>query len=115
MCTVFPGATSHVPRPPTTITVTVTATTRRAPPNAIAAPSSRNGIVLPIRWSKPPCRNGAVTIPSSPSVSRGRMPYRSQPALATWSTISESHMTAAIAATMISPVWTELLGLRSST
>ena len=74
MWTVFDGRDSHVPSPPTSATITVTIATRAAPPSAIAKPSSRNGIVLPIRWSKPPCRNGANTTPSSPSSSRGSIP-----------------------------------------
>ncbi len=103
MWTVFAGATSHVPSPPTTATTTVTAATRATPPSAIATPSSRNGIVLPIRWSKPPCRNGAHTMPSIPSSSRGSIPLRSRRPPATWSTTSTTHISAAIAATRIMP------------
>ena len=79
MCTVFAGATSHVPTPPTTATMTVTAATRATPPSAIAKPSTRNGIVLPIRWSKPACRKGANAMPSSPSVDARHDPVRVEP------------------------------------
>ena len=34
-----------------------------------------NGIVLEIRWPKPTCRKGAVTIPSRPVDSRASIPY----------------------------------------
>ena len=46
MCTVEAGATSHVPRPPTSATMAVTPATRASPLSAITAPSIRNGIVL---------------------------------------------------------------------
>ena len=50
---------------------------RAWPPIAIAIPSTRNGIVLPIRWAQLPCRNGDATTPTRPSASRGRMPSES--------------------------------------
>ena len=51
---------SHVPRPLTTATMSVTSATRARPPSAIAAPIARNGTVLEMRWPKPTCRNGAA-------------------------------------------------------
>ena len=108
------GPISHVPRPPTTTMISVASATRLAPLKAIAAPSTRNGSVLPIRWSKPPCRNGEATTPSSPSISRGSMPCESQFVLNTWSRISTTHMIATIPATNRMPVSREVrLGLGS--
>ena len=103
MWIVCAGATSQVPSPPTSITIAVTATTRPSPPTAIAKPSSRNGMVLPIRWSQPECRNGAKTTPSSPSISRGSIPPRSSRPPATSSIPSTTHISAAIAATNARP------------
>ena len=44
-CTVFAGATSHVPSPPTTIITIVTAATRPSPLSATTAPRTRKGTV----------------------------------------------------------------------
>ena len=74
MCTVPLAATSHVPNPLTSPTITVTATSRRAPSSAITNPIVTNGIVFASRCPKPACRNGAATTPSSPSRSRGSIP-----------------------------------------
>ncbi len=106
MWTVLDGAISHVPSPPTKATITVTVATRTRPPIAIAQPSSTNGTVLPIRWSKPPCRNGAQTIPSRPSSSRGSIPFASRRPSTAWSKISTTHMRAAITATKMRPLTT---------
>jgi hypothetical protein len=94
--TVFEGAVSHVPRPPTTATMPTTASVRISPPAAIAAPSTRNGIVLPIRCPKPECRNGEAAIPARPSASRGWMPAPSR-SPATMSIVSTSHIRITIA------------------
>ena len=67
MTTVLAGAVSHVPRPPTTITIAVTERMRMRPLTAIAAPSTRNGTVFPARCPKPPCSTGANAMPVSPS------------------------------------------------
>ena len=68
------GAISQTPSPLVTATIAVTVSTRAAPLSAITAPITANGTVLEIRWSKPKCRNGALTISGSPSVVRGSMP-----------------------------------------
>ena len=73
-----PGASSHVPKPATSATMTVTAAVRARPPSAIVKPSTRNGSVLPIRCPQPACRNGASAIPGRPSTSRGWMPSESR-------------------------------------
>ena len=49
MWTVSAGATSHVPRPPTTATIERDDGHPRGAASAIAAPSTRNGSVLPMR------------------------------------------------------------------
>src|SRR5215213_4832967 len=96
------GPISHVPRPPMTATVTTTATVRARPPSAIVAPSTRNGIVLPIRWPQPACRNGAKAMSGSVSTSRGWMPFASRRAPAA-SRTSTTHINATIAPTSASP------------
>src|SRR4029079_8336459 len=88
------GATSQVPRPLTTATIANTASSRRAPSNAIRRPSITNGIVLPSRWANPTCRKGAVTMPSRPSGSRASIPYWSSWWSASTSTTSTAHITA---------------------
>ena len=60
-----------------------------------------NGIVFQSRWPKPTCRNGAVTIPSSPSPSRASIPYWSS----WWSAITSTTSTAHIRATSASRIF----------
>ena len=60
---VRPAAISHVPRPPTTITIAVTSASRRRPRSAMITPMNTNGIVLSTRCGeKLACRNGEVKI-----------------------------------------------------
>src|SRR5919106_6152265 len=91
------GAISQVPRPLTRAAITVTPSSRQAPSSAITAPIATNGTVLAARWPKPTCRNGAATTPSSPSTSRGSMPYRSRRLSSAASTTSSAHMSSTIA------------------
>ena len=99
---VLPGANTHVPKPATSATITVTAAVRARPPSAIVKPRIRNGTVLPIRWPQPACRNGASAMPGRPSTSRGWMPSESRPA-PMMSTTSSAHMTTTIPMTSVSP------------
>ena len=99
---VLAGPISHVPRPPTSATMPVTAAVRMRPLSAIIPPRIRNGTVLPIRWPQPACRNGAKTMSGSVSASRGWMPLESRLRPATSST-STTHMTATIAPTNAKP------------
>ena len=55
-CTVPAGATSHVPSPPTTTTISVTSASRVAPHSAMITPMNTNGIVLSIRCVQLTCR-----------------------------------------------------------
>src|SRR5680860_223268 len=103
MCSVKSGATSHVPRPLTSPTIAVTASTRIAPLKAITRPMTTNGTVLAIRCPNPACRKGAATIPVSPSSSRGSMPYWSRLPPAIASTTSSPHIRATIAPTTLKP------------
>src|SRR5215210_7216687 len=96
------GPSSQVPRPPISATIATTAAVRARPPSATVAPSTTNGIVLPIRWPKPACRNGANAMSGSVSTSRGWIPLVSRSPPAT-STISSAHITATIAPTRINP------------
>jgi hypothetical protein len=96
------GANTHVPSPATNATITVTAAVRASPPSAIVKPSTRNGIVLPIRWLQLACKNGANAIPGRPSTSPGWMPSLSRWAPSE-STASSTHITTTIAATSASP------------
>ena len=55
--------------------LTTEASSQRAtPPSRTRKPSTKNGTELLIRWSQPPCRNGAEMIPGRPSISWAWMP-----------------------------------------
>ena len=85
---------NHVPRPPSTITVSVTHARRPAPRRATIAPMNTSGIVLPIRWAKLACRNGEVRMPHKRPTLRGQMPSLSRPLESSVLTISRIHITA---------------------
>ena len=74
------------------------------PWSAITIPIAISGIVLPIRWPKPTCRNGAVTTSGRLSGSRGSMPYRSSGVPgAMASAASSAHITTTIASSTTTP------------
>jgi hypothetical protein len=51
---------------------------RDRPASVIRKPRINAGTVLAIRWSQFECSSGAKTMPIRPSVSKGRMPFRSR-------------------------------------
>ena len=101
MWTVLADANSHVPRPPTTITMAVTASSRLTPLKAIVRPRITKGREFESRCPNPACRNGAVPTPTSPSGSRGSMPSSSSSLPEATSTTSATHITASMIRTML--------------
>ncbi len=66
-------------------------------------PRISSGTELAIRWPKPPCRNGAKTMPTRPSGSQPTMPNcRSSEPPRKKSTPSTAHITTSMPTTMMS-------------
>ena len=61
---------SHVPIPPTTITISVTSANRLAPWRAMISPMNTNGTVFAIRCCQLTWMNGAVKMPQRCSMLR---------------------------------------------
>ncbi len=96
-CSSRSGAISHVPIPPTTITISVTINRRTAPRRAMITPMNMNGIVLSIRCWKLAWMNGEVKIPHRWSTLRGMIPSLSRWLESTVLITSISHIKATIA------------------
>ena len=97
------GETSHVPIPPTTITISVTSANRLAPCSAMITPMNTNGIVLSIRCGQLTCMNGAVKMPQMWSKLRGRMPSLSRLFESSVLITSMNHMSTTIPASSGDP------------
>jgi hypothetical protein len=57
---VFTGVSNQAVRPETVTLTMVDTAQRTAPPSRTSRPRTKNGPELAIRWSQPPCSNGAL-------------------------------------------------------